>query len=122
MADPNRAPEHLAVITREMIAKYIANQLTPRHIHKEPGNDAILVDYFNNAMSEAGLHDAVMGAKTALERAAFPGGKTEVVYRDNTPYIRFEGRETLEMLVQFGVRFDGWEAYKNEHVIDRPLG
>ena len=122
MGDPNKTPEHLAVVTREHIAKYIANMLTAKHICKEAGKDAIIVDYFNNATSEAALNEAVTGARAALTRANFPGGKTEVVYRDNTPFLCFEGRETLEILVQFGVKFEGAEAYADEHVIDRPLG
>lgn len=120
--DPDFKHGHAHVNFRIIFAEHISKKLSTQHIHKEPGKDAIIVDYFSHGLSAANLKDEIDITKKALEKADFPDGKSEVIQKGDDTLLRFEGRETLEMLVQFGVRFDGWEDYKNETLIDRPLG
>jgi len=113
--------DHRPVQIREHFGRYLA-RFSPAHYRKQgDGQDAILVDYFTG-IAKNELPDVIRQTEHALSLAHFPGGKAEVVYRDGDPFLRFEGRELLEMLVQFGARFEGWDAYKNEStLLSRPF-
>lgn len=118
------SPVHITVASRERIGRDLA-KLPPTAIHKFDGKDVIVVDFLDKSLPpETQLKQKAFYA-SLIKNAKFPGDrlgdKASVVKSGDDYLMRFEGQEILEMLVQFGARFDGWEAYQNESLISRPF-
>ncbi|MDX2112165.1 MAG: hypothetical protein SFW63_00290 [Alphaproteobacteria bacterium] len=100
---------------REHFGKYIANNCSDDKIKLLHG-DIIVVDYFDRTLPPDQLHAQISSTVESLEKADFPGSANLALLQSNTtqPVLIFKGREVLEMLYQFGVRFAGDSAYSTE--------
>ncbi len=100
---------------REHFGKYIAHHCSGDKIKLLHG-DIILVDYFDRTLPPDQLHDQVSSTVESLKKADFPGSAGLGHLGTDTSQLAlvFKGREVLEMLYQFGVRFAGDTAYSTE--------
>ncbi len=103
---------------REHFGKYIANNCSDDKIKLLHG-DIIVVDYFDRTLPTEDLHKEMNTAVESLKKADFPGSASLALLQSDTtqPVLVFKGREVLEMLYKFGVRFAGDTAYETETVL-----
>jgi len=116
---PTRLEEAMQVSIRSHFGEFIAKKCADKITLITEEKDTIIVDYFDTDLPPDSLTAQIGSTFQAIQKAKFPG-TVDIIFEESDisqPRLLFQGREVLEMLYQFGVRFKGDEAYRSETTI-----